>query len=114
MGNFNHAGHATSTDIPELPSNHSVEPDAQAHVETSIDPATVEDTPYTEQVPDNRECTSPLAVSNSELRSNVDVICDFASTGGGIEDSAASTDDHEDANDLTAPRTTDFKEVCLS
>lgn len=102
-GIVTHAEHGTSTDAAESPSNHSVEADAQAPVETSIDPAKVEETPDTEPMPDNREYTSPLAVSNSDSWSNVDDLSDFASIDGDVEDNTASMDGHEDVNDQTAP-----------
>lgn len=111
---LDHAGHGARMDTAKSPSKHLVETDAQAHVETSIDPAKVENTPYTEQVPDNRECTSPLAVSSCDSRSNVSVICDFAGTDGEVEDNATPMNDHEDANHLTALCTIDFKKVRLS
>lgn len=71
--------------------------------EPSVDPAEVEIPPNTmhnAQVPD-RECTSPLAVSDSESSatwSNVDSISDFASIDGDVEDNDTSVIDYSEVD----------------
>lgn len=90
--------------IKEASLDDSATADAHEDVEANAEPAKVEETPGTEHalIPEDRECPSSLAASDSDLWSNIDdaSTSELISVDGDAEDNGVPIDSQEDADDL--------------